>query len=543
MVCNHVKPTITKNETKTGLKCYTDLYMRPITFIILAAVTWQVSPAIAAAPDVTFTKDVAPLLYAKCVTCHRPGEVAPMALLTYEDVRPWAREIREKVVLRQMPPWFADPRHGAFANDPSLTADQIATIVKWVDAGAPRGDASDMPKPPQFTEGWQLGEPDLIIELPEVEIPATGPDYFPTPTIPLNISEDHWIRAVEIRPGNRQVAHHSVLFSTPSGPLTGANGLLNVLAVWAVGTPPTVYPEGMGRWLRKGQTLRTNLHYHPNGTPHVDQTRVGFYFGKGELKKEVVAALAGTFNLSIPPREPNYEMRAAYIVDQDINMVSLFPHMHLRGKDMSMTATYPDGRQETLLNLPDYKFDWQLFYYPKTQLSLPKGTRIDLVAHYDNSAANKRNPDPNKTVIFGEGTDSEMMFGMFEFTAARGVSPITLTVRDRIDSLLASFPPGTAYFIDLPRPQQTIPSVLYLPKSGEGAWYMPGLGIINVSALNDVKWNGNAFQFSTMIRLGTGPGPFQITGEITAEGSIHGSLKALSPTSRVPFDEFSGKRN
>ena len=311
MVCNHVKPTITKNETKTGLKCYTDLYMRPITFIILAAVTWQVSPAIAAAPDVTFTKDVAPLLYAKCVTCHRPGEVAPMALLTYEDVRPWAREIREKVVLRQMPPWFADPRHGAFANDPSLTADQIATIVKWVDAGAPRGDASDMPKPPQFTEGWQLGEPDLIIELPEVEIPATGPDYFPTPTIPLNISEDHWIRAVEIRPGNRQVAHHSVLFSTPSGPLTGANGLLNVLAVWAVGTPPTVYPEGMGRWLRKGQTLRTNLHYHPNGTPHVDRTRVGFYFGKGELKKEVVAALAGTFNLSIPPREPNYEMRAA----------------------------------------------------------------------------------------------------------------------------------------------------------------------------------------------------------------------------------------
>jgi hypothetical protein len=513
--------------------------MRTLIFVIAL----YALPAMAAEPAVTFTHDVAPLLYEKCVTCHRPGEVAPMSLLTYEDVRPWAREIKEKVVLRQMPPWFADPKHGAFANDPSLTPAQIATIVKWADAGAPRGDTKDMPKPPQFTEGWQLGEPDLIVELPEVHIPATGPDYFPTPTIPLNISEDHWIRAVEIRPGNRQVTHHSVLFSTPSGPMTGANGLFNVLAVWAVGTPPTVYPEGTGRWLRKGQTIRTNLHYHPNGTPQVDRTRVGFYFGKGELKKEVAASLAGTFNVSIPPQEQNYELRAAYVADQDIDMVSMFPHMHLRGKDMSMTATYPDGRQETLLNVPAYSFDWQLFYYPKTELRLPKGTRIDLVAHYDNSAANKHNPDPTKTVTFGEGTDSEMMFGMFEFTAAEGVSPKTSTMRDRIDSLLASFPPGTAYFIDLPR-TPAVPSVLYLPKSGDGAWYIPGLGIINVSTINDVKWNGNAFLFSSMLRLGTGPGPFQISGEVAPDGSIHGSVvKALSPGSRIPFDEFSGKRN
>src|SRR6185295_19565108 len=168
---------------------------------------------------------------------------------------------------------------------------------------------------------------------------------------------------------------HSVIFSTAAGAALGGSGFFDVLGVWAVGSPPIVYPEGTGRWVRKGQTLRTNLHYHPNGKPQVDRTRVGLYFGKGEMKREVVAALAGTFNLFIPPQDPNYEVRAVYVVNQDINMVSLFPHMHLRGKDMKMTATYPGGRQETLLNVPSYDFSWQLFYYPKTRIKLPKGTR------------------------------------------------------------------------------------------------------------------------------------------------------------------------
>src|SRR5215470_5593213 len=182
---------------------------RPILIVvsaIAATLLLQSSLVKTAEPEATFARDVAPILYSKCVTCHRAGEVAPMSLLTYEEARPWARAIKEKVLLREMPPWFADPKYGTFANDPRLTEKQIQTIVTWVDAGAPRGDARDMPKPPQFTEGWQLGEPDLIIDLPEIQIPATGPNYFPTPTIPLNISEDHWIRAVEIRPGNRQVA-------------------------------------------------------------------------------------------------------------------------------------------------------------------------------------------------------------------------------------------------------------------------------------------------------------------------------------------------
>jgi hypothetical protein len=178
-----------------------------------------------------------------------------MPLLTYDDARPWARAIKQKVVLRQMPPWFADPKYGTFANDPSLTPKEIETISRWVDGGAVNGDAKDLPKPPQFTDGWQLGEPDMIVELPEVQIPATGPDYFPTPTIALNLTEDRWIRAVEIRPSNREVTHHSAIFSTSAGARLGASGFFDILAVWAVGTPPTVYPEGMGRWVRRGQTL------------------------------------------------------------------------------------------------------------------------------------------------------------------------------------------------------------------------------------------------------------------------------------------------
>src|SRR5215510_10548571 len=432
---------------------------------IIGALLLHSSLATTAEPEVTFARDVASILYSKCVTCHRAGEVAPMSLLTYEEARPWARAIKEKVLLREMPPWFADPKYGTFANDPRLTDKEIQTIVSWVDAGAQRGDAKDMPKPPQFSEGWQLGEPDLIVELPEVQIPASGHDYFPTPTVMLNLTEDQWIRAVEIRPSNREVTHHSVIFSTGGNAFSG-NGLFDVLAVWSVGTPPTVYPEGTGRWIRKGQTLRTNLHYHPNGTPQVDRTRVGLYFGKGEMKKEVVAALAGNINFRIPPNNPDFELKAAYIVDQDIDIVSFFPHMHLRGKDMKMTATFPDGRQQTLLNVPAYDFNWQLFYYPKTKVPLPRGTRVDLVAHFDNSAANKHNPDPSRAVTFGEASTSEMMFGMFEFTADTGVSPKPSTERERMEALVASLPADSSFLIDLPFGPRGLPAVLHLPRTG-----------------------------------------------------------------------------
>ncbi len=514
--------------------------MRHLTLGCLAICAGIAAVEAAPGPEVTFTRDVAPILYAKCVTCHRAGEVAPMPLLTFEEARPWARAIKLKVESRQMPPWYANPAVGTFANDPRLNAAEIATITKWVDAGAPRGDLADMPKPPQFTDGWQLGEPDLVVELPEVQIPATGNDFFPTPTLALPLTEDHWIRAVEVRPSNRAVTHHSVIFATGEGSAASGSGLFDVLAVWSVGTPPTVYPEGTGRWLRKGQSLRTNLHYHPNGTPQVDRTKMGLYFGKGELKKEIAATLVGDMTFAIPPNTSNYELRATYIADQDIEIASFFPHMHLRGNDMTITATYPGGARETLLNVPAYDFNWQLFYYPKESVSVPKGTRIDLVAHYDNSAANKRNPDPNKTVTFGEASTAEMMFGMFEFTARQGVSPVRTTARARAESLAASF--GDAgYVVDLVLPNQTLPSVLHIPRSGEGAWYLPTNRGVDISPIKDLQWTGNAYRFSASLRVGTSRAPFTVKGEVQRDGTIRGSVEPID-TERIPFKEYSGSR-
>jgi hypothetical protein len=511
---------------------------RLLVVVALAGVVGQ--PRSSAAPAATFTRDVAPILYAKCVNCHRAGEVAPMSLVTFDDARPWARSIKEKVLSRQMPPWFADAAVGSFSNDARLSESEIDTIARWVDGGAPRGDLHDLPKPPAFTDGWQLGEPDLVVELPEVQVPATGGDYFPTPNLVLPIAEDHWIRAVEVRPSNREVTHHSVIFSTGAGPAMGASGLFDVLAVWAVGTRATVYPDGTGRWLRKGQSLRTNLHYHPNGKPQTDRTRVGFYYGKGELKKEVAASLAGNITFAIPPQAQHYETRAVYVADQDIDIVSLFPHMHLRGTDMTMTANYPDGRRETLLNVPAYDFNWQLFYYPKTKIALPRGTRIDLVAHYDNSSANKRNPDPTRTVTFGEASTAEMMFGMFEFTAREGVSPKAGAPRARMELLQNSFA-DSAYFVEMnvAVQRQPIPSVLHLPRSGEGSWFVPTFGMIFISPIKDLQWSGRTFQFTTSLRVGTGPAPFAVHGEVQDDGTIRAKVESID-SARIPFPDFTG---
>jgi hypothetical protein len=297
----------------------------------------------------------------------------------------------------------------------------------------------------------------------------------------------------------------------------------------------------MGRWIRKGQMLRTNLHYHPNGTPQTDRTRIGLYFGKGELKKEVAAALAGNLLFTIPPNASNHELRAVFVADQDINIVSFFPHMHLRGRDMTMTATFPGGRQETLLKVPAYDFNWQLFYYPKTNVALPKGTRLDLVAHYDNSAANKNNPDPSKAIRFGEASaTSEMMFGMFEFTAANGVSPAPSTERTRMTALLSSFPRGSAFLIEVPFGKQPTLGVFHLPRSGDGSLYWTTVGpLIGPAPLQQLKWDGDAFQFDTVLLSGRGAGFYTVTGTINADGSIKGTMRRKGATLPPSYD-FTG---
>lgn len=337
-----------------------------------------------------------------------------MALQSYREVRPWAKSIKEKVSKREMPPWFADPAHGVFANDASLSEEDIDVIVRWVDQGSVQGKLTDLPDAPSFTEGWQMGEPDHVISLPEVNVPAEGADYFPNLSFSADVPGDRWIRALEIRPSNRDVAHHVVIFMNSFGS-GGMNGGFDVLGVWSVGTKPNVFPEGTGRRIKSGQRFMTNMHYHPNGTAATDQTKIGLYFGEGELEHEITAVLAGKYNFSIPAGAPNHREFSSWHIDRDITIMSFFPHMHWRGKDMTFTAVYPDGREDILLKVPNYDFDWQLFYYPEKLISLPAGSRIDLLAHYDNSDGNPDNPDPTRTVGFGTNTTDEMMFGIVEY--------------------------------------------------------------------------------------------------------------------------------
>jgi hypothetical protein len=337
-----------------------------------------------------------------------------MSLLSYSETRPWAKSIQKAVTTREMPPWFADEAHGTFSNDPSISQAEIQTINRWVMAGAPEGDPTLMPELPVFTEGWQLGEPDYIFELPTVEVPADGPDLLPNPMIRLEVPERRWVRAVEVRPSDPEVNHHQVIFMSDFRSQQ-ANERFNILAVWAAGTAPVVFPEGTGRWVKPGDMLVVNQHYHPNGKEaRTETTRVGLYFGEGEPDSVITAVLAGTMDFNIPAGESDWELRARHTMKSEADIISYFPHMHLRGKAMQFIAHYPDGKQETLIDVPGYDFDWQLFYYLQEPKRLPAGTEIEVIARYDNSANNEANPDPTRDVGFGLNSTDEMMFGVFE---------------------------------------------------------------------------------------------------------------------------------
>lgn len=511
-----------------------------VAVALVTLVSGSFSVAVAAQDEVTFTRDVAPILYQKCVSCHRPGELAPMALRSYDEVRPWARGIRDKVVSGAMPPWFADARLGYFKNDSRLTLDEIDTISRWVDAGAPQGDAGDLPELPTFFEGWELGEPDLIVTLDEVTVPAEGTDYYPNLSHTLDIPEKRWIRAIEVRPSNRKVTHHSVIFTTAGAAQGGSeSGFFDVLAVWSVGTNPHEFPEGMGRWVYPQQKWTINAHYHPSGTVETDRTQIGLYFGEGEMQKEVIAVLAGTTTFEIPAGATNHELRASYIIDQDVSIISYFPHMHTRGKDMELIANYPNGEHQTLINIPKYDFDWQLFYYPAKNVPLPSGTRLDIVAHYDNSAANPKNPDPSATVRFGTQTNDEMMFNVFEFIVDEGVSPTPASDETRRDALLASLPAGSVFSVELPMGNNPLPTALHLPKDGEGTWYIPMRGNLMVIPAENLTWDGNTYRFDMKLRLGPLNSDLVVSGEVGADGAIQGTFEALAG-GFSPFQGFEG---
>jgi mono/diheme cytochrome c family protein len=359
---------------------------------------------------VTFAKDVAPIFYRNCAQCHRPGEIAPMSLLTYKDARPWARSIREKVAARDMPPWHADPKYGEFANDRRLSQKDVDTIVAWVDQGAKEGDLKDLPAAPTFTDGWNIGKPDEVFYLPqEYEVPASGVVEYKYFTVPTNFKEDKWIQAAEIRPGNRAVVHHIIVFAQKAGEQ-------RLLVGYAPGEQPAVIPAGLARKIPAGSNLIFQVHYTPTGVAGKDRSYVGFIFTKEPPKNEIVTRPVLNARFVIPAGDPNYQVESTYTFNEDSHIQSLMPHMHLRGKDFQFKMTYPDGTSKIILSVPRYDFSWQSYYILKEPVAAPKGARLDCLAHFDNSEQNKYNPDPRKEVRWGDQTWEEMMIGWTSYT-------------------------------------------------------------------------------------------------------------------------------
>jgi len=354
-----------------------------------------------------------------------------MAFLSYKETRPFAKAIKEAVLTKRMPPWFADPHAGKFANDRSMAQSEIDTIVAWVDSGAKEGDPKEAPKPVQFVQGWNIGNPDLVVQIPKpFAVAEKGTIDYTYFVLPLNLKEDTWISAAEVRPGNREVVHHVIAFVRPPGskwlkdaplgeaylPKRGEGGtpIGQWVSAYAPGMPPDSMLPGQGRLVKAGSDVVLQMHYTANGKAAEDQTRIGFVFAKGPVSERVVTLASDNSKFVIPAGAPNYEVRSSITLREDSKLVTLLPHMHLRGKAFEMRAVYPTGETEVLLNVPRYDFNWQLIYRPVTQKALPKGTKIECTAIFDNSANNKHNPDPSKEVRFGEQSWEEMMIGFFD---------------------------------------------------------------------------------------------------------------------------------
>ena len=386
----------------------------PGAVVVLLCGASQLAAAAEATP--TFAKDVAPILYKNCVECHRPTMFAPMSLVTYQDARPYAKVMKQRVVARQMPPWNADPAIGHFKNDPRLTDQEVDTIARWADNGAPKGDDSDMPKMPVFAEGWTIGKPDAVFAMAEpFRIPANGAVEYQYIRIPVNLDEDRWIQAIEIKPGARAQVHHVIAYMQPSGEPISDSGVLGPTNIGGVtpNKPGMVFPEGVARLLRGKHDIILQMHYTTNGKEAVDRTEVGLIFAKQPPAKVAAGGLVINPRFIIPANDGNYEVRGQNVLMADTLLTAMTPHMHVRGKDMTYIAHYPDGRDETLLSVPKYDFNWQITYELSEPKVLLKGTRIEVIAHFDNSANNKFNPDPAQSVRWGDQTWEEMMIGFF----------------------------------------------------------------------------------------------------------------------------------
>ena len=377
----------------------------------LAAVTIFTSPLLAqtegsssVSRDVTFARDVAPIVFEKCVYCHRPGEVGPFSLTSYREARPWGSSIKRRVVARQMPPWAADPNHGAFRNAKNLSDAEIATIAAWVDGGMKEGHPAELPALPKFTDGWQIGEPDLIVKLAEPsQIPASGTIAYRTLPTDYEFPEDTWVTAAEIRPGNRGVVHHAMTQYGEDG------SAVDGPTMYSPGIEPMVYRDGYAKLIPKGTRIWLQMHYNANGTETTDQTMIGFKIAKKPVHTEVRMDMMPNTAIAVPPMVRNHEVLTAFRFPVNARLHGFRPHMHVRGADVSVSLIRPDGSRQVLLSLPKWEDGWQYFYMLDNPVTVPQGAFLEVVANYDNSPANPLNPDPTKPVRWGQQVWEEML--------------------------------------------------------------------------------------------------------------------------------------
>jgi mono/diheme cytochrome c family protein len=371
---------------------------------------------------VTYSKEVARILQKNCQSCHRPGEAAPFSLLTYEDAVRHARMLKEVTGQRRMPPWHADPRYGKFANNRRLSAEDIETLAAWVDAGTPRGDVKDLPKPITWSDGWKLGKPDLVLSMPkEFAVPAEGSLPYQYYVIDPGFEEDRWVQLAEARPGAPSVVHHIVVYILKPGQerIFTPDGGISILVGWAPGDLGLVCPPDTALRIPKGAKLRFELHYTPNGKAVKDRSRIGITFAKKPPRSELLMNSFANESISLPPGDPHYKAEMTLRFRADARVLSFTPHMHWRGKDYRYEVIYPDGRRETVLSVPRWDFNWQNVYWFREPLKLPRGSKIYSVAHWDNSRNNPYNPDPTKRVRFGLQTWEEMMVGWVAYVWER----------------------------------------------------------------------------------------------------------------------------
>jgi hypothetical protein len=451
---------------------------RRIVFVLFAVVSGLLILATAqesttAPKEVTYTRDVAPILYKNCVVCHRPNDIAPMSLMTYKDAHPWARAIREAVVQRRMPPWHADPKVGEFLNDPRLSDADIATIDGWFRTGAKEGNPKDLPPAPVFSEGWHI-KPDIVFPIPEFTVSGSSQDEYEYIYVPTNFTEDKWVQAAEVLPGDRRVVHHATVSVIPadqvakkeeentkadagvdkyhyrtgkllhlrrdapvaddgcSYPTGGGvpgepSGYLNIVpGIYLPGHLAETRPAGYALRVPAGGYLQFQIHYsNRTGEDQKDFTSIGLVFAKEPVKHEIAQYEIWNNLFLIPPNDDNHRVTSCYTLPKDVIALAFTGHMHFRGKSMTTEAIYPDGRHEVILNVPHYDFRWQETYFLKHQVLMPKGTKLVTTAYFDNSLNNPQNPDPSKAIRWGEPSDEEMMGFWLQFADPKEVGEKT----------------------------------------------------------------------------------------------------------------------